>query len=488
MNRCDTALAEIDGVRLGDVRLDKRARLIVEKLATQTGKSLPQIFEDDSSLEAAYRFLKNDRVSADDLLAPHFAQTAKRAGECGGEIIAIHDATEIMLGGDFFREGLGFVSNHLQGFFAHVSLLATSVGEVRDPLGLIHVTTTFRDKPKKKRRSRKEVANDPNSESKVWFKNIKRTEEKLRGMKKRPIHVGDRGADIFRLLADMSKGNYRFVFRNKNNRRIENAAGEIGLLHNAVKKPGQITIERSVRLNDRYPAELETNRKRTLKRAHYKRTPSDKQVQPARKERTAVLQATGHTVEVIRPNGESSRYPERLSINLVYVWEVNPPEGETPVEWLLTTNEPIETPEDIAQVIDAYRVRWLIEEFFKSLKTGCGYEKLQLEKQTSFQNALALFLPIAWILLRLRTLARTETDTPATEVLTETQIDVLKNESKKPISIKPSVHECMMAIAKLGGHITHNGPPGWLVLWRGFQTLLLLERGWIAAMQKRDQS
>jgi IS4 transposase len=38
------------------------------------------------------------------------------------------------------------------------------------------------------------------------------------------------------------------------------------------------------------------------------------------------------------------------------------------------TTEAVETAEQVAAVVDAYRARWLIEEFFKALKTGCGFE------------------------------------------------------------------------------------------------------------------
>jgi hypothetical protein len=43
------------------------------------------------------------------------------------------------------------------------------------------------------------------------------------------------------------------------------------------------------------------------------------------------------------------------------------------------TTEPIATEQQVAAVVDAYRQRWLIEEFFKALKTGCQYQQLQLE-------------------------------------------------------------------------------------------------------------
>jgi hypothetical protein len=37
-------------------------------------------------------------------------------------------------------------------------------------------------------------------------------------------------------------------------------------------------------------------------------------------------------------------------------------------------------------------------------------------------------------------------------------------------------------LARLGGHLRQNGPPGWLTLGRGFRNFCEIERGWIAAM------
>jgi hypothetical protein len=71
------------------------------------------------------------------------------------------------------------------------------------------------------------------------------------------------------------------------------------------------------------------------------------------------------------------------------------PKGEQAIEWYLVTNEPIGTTEQVAAIVDAYRARWVIEELFKALKTGCQIEKRQLESYEALRNALALFLPIA---------------------------------------------------------------------------------------------
>ena len=80
------------------------------------------------------------------------------------------------------------------------------------------------------------------------------------------------------------------------------------------------------------------------------------------------------------------------------------------MEWQLVTSEPIGTQEQVLRVVDWYRGRWLIEEFFKALKTGCAYEKRQLESFATLQIALALLAPVAWQLLLLRQLARAAPD------------------------------------------------------------------------------
>ena len=125
----------------------------------------------------------------------------------------------------------------------------------------------------------------------------------------------------------------------------------------------------------------------------------------------------------------------------------------------------------------------MIEEYFKALKTGCAYEKRQLETAHSLLNALALLAPVAWRLLLLRHLSREAPERPASAALTPTQLAVLRAVAKRPIPDKPTVQDAMLAIAGLGGHLPRNGDPGWLVLGRGMHDLLLLELGWRARAQ-----
>ena len=210
---------------------------------------------------------------------------------------------------------------------------------------------------------------------------------------------------------------------------------------------------------------------------------------PARDARIARLTFAATRVSLPRTSTAKGAGTERLSVNVVHVLEPEPPAGEVPVEWFLLTSLPVSTPKQIACVVDYYRARWIIEEYFKALKTGCQYERRQLTTSKRLLNALALLAPVAWRLLLLRHLARHQPERPARDALTASHVAVLRAVSKAPLPQKLSVSDALLAIARLGGHIRANGEPGWLVLARGFRDLLLLERGWSARPRERsDQS
>ena len=182
------------------------------------------------------------------------------------------------------------------------------------------------------------------------------------------------------------------------------------------------------------------------------------------------------------PSTAKAKLPGKssLSFNVVYVVERRPPAGEPPVEWFLLTDLPVANEEQIAFAVDCYRGRWMIEEYFKALKTGCQYEKRQLESAHSLLNAMAVLAPIAWPELQLRHLARDAPERAASTALSSVQLEVLHAVAKRPLPSSPTVKEAMLAIARLGGHLPRNGDPGWLGLGRGMHDLLLLELGWRA--------
>jgi hypothetical protein len=133
--------AEFDGADLGDERLDQRLGLLADCVAERPGESFPKVL-DDAELEAAYRFFRNERVTPEGILAPHFRQTARRAA-AAPQVLVVHDTTQFEFGGHVKREGLGRIIRPGQGFFGHFSL-ATSADGTRKPLGLLGLETVFR--------------------------------------------------------------------------------------------------------------------------------------------------------------------------------------------------------------------------------------------------------------------------------------------------------------------------------------------------------
>jgi hypothetical protein len=123
----------------------------------------------------------------------------------------------------------------------------------------------------------------------------------------------------------------------------------------------------------------------------------------------------------------------------------------------------------------------LIEEYFRAPKQGCAYEKRQLESKHALLNALAVFAPIAW-LLALRQLSRDRAELPADSVLSPLKLTLLQRHPDMRLRPNAIIREAMFAIAALGGHIRNNGDPGWQVLGRGYEDLLLLERGAVLAL------
>ena len=158
-----------------------------------------------------------------------------------------------------------------------------------------------------------------------------------------------------------------------------------------------------------------------------------------------------------------------------YLQELDTPEGEVPVEWHLMTTLPVDTPEQVVEVVDTYRGSWMIEEYFKALKTGCSFQKRQLESYHALTLAMAVLAPVAWIMLRLKTLQREAPDLPATKVLTRTQLIIPREIARDPFPENPTVKDAFFAIARKGGFLKHNKSPEWQTPGAGFEKLLIME-------------
>jgi hypothetical protein len=174
---------------------------------------------------------------------------------------------------------------------------------------------------------------------------------------------------------------------------------------------------------------------------------------------------------------------------VVYVTEVKPPRGEKPIAWMLLTNEPVRTFDDAWRVTSWYERRWIIEEYHKSLKTGCRIEDLQFTYVERLEPAIALLSAVALTLLGLRDASRRpDAQTrPATTLLAQEYVEVLSSWRHGKIRCDLTIHEFFFALARLGGHQNRKRDhrPGWLILWRGWMKLQCMLDGYLAAQRAK---
>lgn len=476
--RIGTAAEEVGGANLGDRRRTERLRVITGLLEAEPANSFPRAMGSDAALEAFYRFINNNGYGAADIVAPHIAATLQRA-TTAGNVIAVHDTTHVEYGAA--REDLGpTTGKHHFGFMAHAALLLAEEDGL--PIGVAHIET-FRRTGKKWRKRKREGqrmrvhTHDATRESLRWLRSFDAIESARQGQFD-VIHVTDAEGDFFELLASSNGRAARFVIRAGQLDRVVSSDGDTCSLREVADK---ITPDawRHVDLSERrHPRRANI----TSRRRH-----------PNRSARTAKLAIGAARIGLIKTRYcDAEAMPFELTV--VRVWEPKPPRAQPAVEWILLTTEDTSSPGALERIVDIYRKRWVIEEYFKALKSGCSLEKRQVESYDALCKVLALFVPIAYRLLLLRGLERANSKAPAIQAFSRVDLQLMANApSNRTLSPPKTVADALAHLARLGGHIRNNGKPGWQTLAWGYEKLLLMKLGWEIAMsgkttEKCDQS
>jgi hypothetical protein len=452
-------LEEYAGESLGDARLDERLRRIVALAAADPAQSFPDQMESVADREALYRFLANPKVTLPGVLSGHVQQTHDRVR--GRDLVrVVHDTTTFRFLGE--REGLGVLRGGACGFLAHVAL-AVSADETREPLGVLGVhpyihqdAVAHHGLTRAQRVAASRAKARAEKESARWEQMALAVSRHLPPAVE-ALHVMDQEADDYDLLAALHEGRLRYVIRAWSKR--PTAEAQLPVRDVLARQPA--TLFRSVPLTPRSARQARGRR-------------------PERRERLATLHVRWGTVTIQRRRHNETTRPT-LTLQAVHVLEPAPPAGDVPIEWMLFTSEPVQRIEEATAVVDHYRARWLIEEYFKALKTGCAFERRQLTHLDGLVRALAVFVPMAWRLLLLRHLGRAPAPALVAHLFDADQVRLLRKLLQRrgyPLPRRPTMRDAMLGIAALGGHIKNNGAPGWLVLGRGLTRFYETEVGW----------
>jgi hypothetical protein len=177
--------------------------------------------------------------------------------------------------------------------------------------------------------------------------------------------------------------------------------------------------------------------------------------------------------------GESMALP---CVWVVQVAEVDCPDGAEPLHWILLTSLDAGNFEQARYVINCYSARWTIEEFHKTLKTGCRVERLQFETLNRMRPAIAMLCVVAQQVMFLTKYARSCADAPATQVSTEEERDTALQwvlDHKFATYTLETVADYVRAVAFIGKFHGRkcDGEPGVKSVWQGIRDLKHLISG-----------
>lgn len=283
-------------------------------------------------------------------------------------------------------------------------------------------------------------------ESYRWIENVRQSTALL-DEAQRCVHIADREGDIYELFSAVMGIGTHFLIR--------------------------ICVDRMAGENGGTIAKIMTNT--PVAGLHYLKT-KDK----AGNDYEAKLQVKYCRMTIHPPIGKQSRYPS-LEVTVIYAYEENPPVGRERLEWKLATDLPVNSFQDAVEKLDWYAQRWKIEIFHKNLKSGCKAEESKLRTAERLVCLLSVFCIVSWRIFWLCMVNRADPAAPADSVFCGTEIQIL--ECLKPASMKgkgkPTVSDCLNAVARLGGYLSRRGdlPPGNMVLWRGFKRVIDIHLG-----------
>lgn len=440
------------GINLGDKRLNRRVEETLSRLGKQPSGSIPYGSVEWSDTKATYNLFKNEKVTGEKILQPHQDRTWERIAT-HPVVLAVQDTTFLDYTHAPSIKGLGPIgttSQKLRGIVMHNTLAVTPagvpLGEIDQQLWVRPVVERPKD-AKAKSKSKKPVRPIEEKESYKWVKSMVRMRDRI-PPDTQLVMVGDAESDVYELLVAAESCNSSFLIR---------AAQDRALL-----EPETKLIRTSV---------LQTQVKATMEVEV-----AAKKNEPARTAKVSVRYRRVKLKPPTRPNGRSF-CPIPLPPVIVYAVSVNechPPDGMTPVDWLLLTNVPVTSVEDALERIEWYCQRWQVEVFHKILKSGCCIEQRRLGHFDRLAPCIALFTIIAWRIHWMTWLFRAQPNDPCTLIFADSEwhaLHALATRSTKEPSAVPSVKQALLWIAQLGGFLNRksDGLPGVTVIWRGWQ-------------------
>lgn len=205
--------------------------------------------------------------------------------------------------------------------------------------------------------------------------------------------------------------------------------------------------------------------------------------------RTAHLALRFTTLSLRRPqNTPDKELPACIPLQAIEVFEPHPPKQHQPLHWILLTTHTIDTPAAAWRIVEWYRRRWIIEQFFRTLKSkGLRIEDSELATADRLLKLIAIAARAAVIIMQLVQARDRHHPQPASIAFPAHEIRLLAilntrlqgatQRQKNPHPIH-SLAGAAWVIAKLGGWNEYQSrPPGPITLFNGLTYFHALAQG-----------
>ena len=449
---------------LPDGRLRERLLTLGARWERSPGAPVPAIFPQRAERKAAYRFLHNARVAADDILQPHREAMLERCRQQEA-VLLVQDTTTVNYSGlAGSARGLGPLlsrQDRARGLWLHAAVVFGAGGR---PLGVSGLEVWARPEREPER----------DKESARWLRGQAQAQELGRAAPgTRVVAAGGRESDIFELF-----------------RRQAASPQEAGLLVRS--NAGR---QRKVKVFDEFlnswmvrPLEACMDFVPPVVEGHAVQAGSrGGPCGHARPDRKAVTELRIARVQLQPPLARPGL--AALDAIAVQVRETHLPRGREPLEWLLLSSEGEPTAEWARRLVAWYECCRGIEECFRMLKSGARVEDRRLRDRDALAKCLALDAITAWRVFELQRYARAAPRTPAAEVLTRDEMAVLAGvtavEGLRPLQVPlpEDIRNWVRLLASIvGWQPSKRRPlPGNEVLWRANCLLQAMIRGYRAS-------
>lgn len=440
----DWAEQEFGGVVLGDERLKRRLLVLARDFYARPQASVPEACQTRSKTKAAYRFFDHPETQMDVLLEPHYKATQQRVA-AEKLVLAVQDTTSLNYTTHPATENLGPIGSK-QGEIIGLLVHSTMAFDVEGtPLGLLDVQCWARDAAAFGQSHQRKQRPIEEKESSKWLKSFRSVAEvQRRNPDTRIVSIGDRESDLYELFQEALKDAQGpwLLIRAEQDRRL--AEGQEHLESWMAQQPVAGTQEIRVPRHG------------------------------AQRARVARLEVRFARVKLQPP--KIKHQLGTLTLWAVLVQEVEAPLGIDPVRWMLLTTCPVESFESACEKLRWYTLRWGIEVYHRTLKSGCQIEERQLGAADRIEACLAIDLVVAWRIFHLAKLGREIPNVPCTVYFEDAEWKALVayiTRNPVPPTQPPSLREATRMVATLGGFLGRksDGEPGTKSLWLGLQYL-----------------